>query len=426
MNTISWLDANQRYLMAAVDVVQAALERHAAPGEIDRREAAQHALMEAREAMPSAPALETICAQFDLSSFERSLLVLCAGPELDAAFAAVCAQAQGDPNQPHPTFSLALAALPAASWQAILPEAALRRRQLIEVGPGPTLVTSPLRLAERILHTLVGIPYLDTHLAGVVNPIPPSIALATALAPSHQALAERIVATWNQADNVTTLPVIQLCGLERADKQAIAAAACAMVGLQLHVMLAHAVPTAPADLATLTRLWEREATLLPGALLLDGDDLEAIDSARHNALTWFIEHTGSVLILTGQERRRARPQHRPLVTFDVGKPPAAEQRLLWQSALGPHLNGHFDPLVAHFDLTAPTIRAALAELNIEDCKLNIEEPDDDNSQSSIFNALWDVCRVQARPRLDDLAQRIEPMATWDQGAAPSGRLGPAH
>src|SRR4030067_3181768 len=33
-------------------------------------------------------------------------------------------------------------------------------------------------------------------------------------------------------------------------------------------------------------------------------------------------------------------------------------------------------------------------------------------------ALWDACRRQARPRLDDLAQRIESTVTWDDLVLP--------
>ena len=36
--------------------------------------------------------------------------------------------------------------------------------------------------------------------------------------------------------------------------------------------------------------------------------------------------------------------------------------------------------------------------------------------------LWDACRVQARPRLDDLAQRIEPAAAWDDLVLPEAQL----
>ena len=37
-------------------------------------------------------------------------------------------------------------------------------------------------------------------------------------------------------------------------------------------------------------------------------------------------------------------------------------------------------------------------------------------------ALWDACRMQARPRLDDLAQRIEPAASWDDLVLPEQQL----
>ncbi len=36
----------------------------------------------------------------------------------------------------------------------------------------------------------------------------------------------------------------------------------------------------------------------------------------------------------------------------------------------------------------------------------------------LADALWDSCRAQARPRLDHLAQRIEPAADWDDLVLP--------
>ena len=42
----------------------------------------------------------------------------------------------------------------------------------------------------------------------------------------------------------------------------------------------------------------------------------------------------------------------------------------------------------------------------------------ETNQSPILNHLWDYCRSQARPQLDDLAQRIEAMATWDDLVLP--------
>lgn len=36
-------------------------------------------------------------------------------------------------------------------------------------------------------------------------------------------------------------------------------------------------------------------------------------------------------------------------------------------------------------------------------------------------ALWDICRVQVRPRLDDLAQCIEPAAAWNDLILPEAQ-----
>jgi hypothetical protein len=143
----------------------------------------------------SPPALEQLCTSFGLSSFERDVLLLCAGMELDASFPALCATAQGDPQRAFPTFSLALSTLNTPQWKALMPTSPLRRWRLIEVGTGSALTLSPLRIDERILHYLTGLQYLDERLAGIIEPLPKS----GELVPSHQYLAEQLAATWSQA-----------------------------------------------------------------------------------------------------------------------------------------------------------------------------------------------------------------------------------
>jgi SpoVK/Ycf46/Vps4 family AAA+-type ATPase len=44
-------------------------------------------------------------------------------------------------------------------------------------------------------------------------------------------------------------------------------------------------------------------------------------------------------------------------------------------------------------------------------------PDGDGPEA-VMTRLWDACRAQTRPRLDDLAQRIEPAASWDDLVLP--------
>ena len=77
----TWHEANQRSLMAAVARVKDALERHVNagitpwPGDTDHSPNGSE---------PAASALDRLCAIFGVSPFERDILVLCAGVELDA------------------------------------------------------------------------------------------------------------------------------------------------------------------------------------------------------------------------------------------------------------------------------------------------------------------------------------------------------
>lgn len=416
----AWLDANQHYLTAALERVRAALKHHIAQrvGTVDPADAGAitgEDLVNLVAGMVNPPALATLCQLFGLSPFEQDLLLLCAGVELDAEFAALCSQAQANGAQPQPTFGLALAALSGAHWSALNPGAPLRHWRLLEIGTGASLVTSPLRIDERVLHYLTGIQHLDEHLVGFVQPV--RHRGADDLVQSHQAIAERIVTTWSQPAREGLWPAIQLCGGDQTSKQAIAVAATAQLGLNLYSMSAHVLPSAPHDLDSLMRLWEREAALSNSALLLDGEDCDLTDRARENLVSRFLEQTGGLLFLSSRDRRQAR--QRTLITFEVTKPSPQEQRLLWDVALGTlgtALNGQVNRLVAQFDLNPTTIRAICGQALGQSAQAGGAAVIDLGTQ------LWETCRLQARPRLDDLAQAIRPVAGWEDLVLPMRQM----
>jgi len=168
-----WQAANQRALSATLAVVCLRLEISArTPGRDNGHEleSAEKQYLESISGVSPAPAFETLSKLFGLSPFERAVLLLCAGMELESSFAALCAAAHGNPQQAYPTFGLALAALPDAHWSALAPDAPLRHWRLIEFAAGGSagapVTTRPLRIDERILHYLTGISHLDERLAG--------------------------------------------------------------------------------------------------------------------------------------------------------------------------------------------------------------------------------------------------------------------
>ena len=405
-----WHEVNQRYLLEALSGVRRALESHAARSQSAAEAEEQpyvppRVYSETHDDVQRIYALDRLCDAFSLSPFERDVLLLCAGMELDSTFASHCAAAQNEPRRDYPTFGLALAALPGAHWSALVPAAPLRYWRLIEVGAGETLTTSKLNLDERILHYLAGVPYLDDRLRGLVEPVRAS----GELPPSHRAVVSKIADLWSQTSGEWDRPRIELCGAEQASKRDIAASACATLGMQLHAIRATEIPNAASEREALGRLWEREAVLGGSALLVNCEDLDSTENIRP-ALS-FIEAANGLIIVISREPLHSR--QRPAVRLHVDRPDSAEQRSLWRHSLGPmaqELNGRVEALVAQFDLSPTSIRAASAEV--------LGSRLQDGSQEA---ALWEACRAQARPRLDDLAQRIEPAAGWGDLVLPDSQ-----
>ena len=112
----AWIDHNQRFLAAAIAEVRACLERFANQRESRERNTAADSepgvASNHSENLDPLPALELLVRSFGLSAFERAILVLCAGIELDSSLATLCAAAQASSARTYPTFSLGLAALP--------------------------------------------------------------------------------------------------------------------------------------------------------------------------------------------------------------------------------------------------------------------------------------------------------------------------
>ena len=417
----TWYEANQAHLSAALAEVRSHLEKVFAAGDSH----SQHETDSGDAPVASdrlvwtlsrPPALDSVCSLFNLSSFERNVLLMCAGTEMDAQFKALFAVAQNDANRMQPTFSLALSAFPDAHWSALTLVRPLRQWRLVEMTGGDTLATSPLRIQERVLHYLAGVQCLEERLQPLVR----AVAEPDSLVPSHLSVATQITTAWSNANRESLMPIVQLCGGATTSKRAIAAAASAMTGLQLYAIQAWALPTGAAEIETLLRLWEREAVLNSSALLLECDD-DNHESLSAVAITWLIETIRTPLIVSTRSPRK--PAHRSTVLFEVENPTRGEQADLWQAALQPSfpsLNGKLDAVVSQFNLGAAAIKSAAWQA----CSNLPEEPSVTAEQTvpeGLFEQLWDACRLQARPSLEGLAHRIEPAATWDDLILPSNQ-----
>ncbi|MBT9314896.1 ATP-binding protein [Leptothoe spongobia TAU-MAC 1115] len=384
----SWHGANQQFLSQALAQVRQALAKQAGE-EIDQPELTQTRLENNHEGQPFA--LELLSRCFGLTEFEQNILLLCVGMELDGQWSTLCQTASG---KACPTLGLALSLFENTDWGALTPSAALRRYQLIDVGPGNALVNSPIRIDERILHYLTGVQYLDQRLQILMH----AVQASSLLVPSHQTLIEQIEHGWTQCLPGSLLPIIQLTGDDGASLRTVALETCRRLNLELQELSAEALPTDWQQLKTLQTLCDREYRLSRMAILLNCENLEVEGTERKSAISAFVDTTNIPLIITSRDRRRQR--QRPIITLEIKHPTPTEQRQLWTSGLGERAetwHTSINSLVSQFNLSPSAIQTVCLQ----------------GQTAKTPDPLWNLCRTQARPRLDELAQRIEARANWD-------------
>jgi hypothetical protein len=384
------------------------------------------AMAQAESSMQPPPALVILGERLGLSTFERNVLLLSAAMEFDTRIPALCAQAQDDPLHRYPTFALALALFPEeAAWDSLSPERPLRYFRLIEIHqPGAQpLITSAIRADEWVVNYLKGSTSLDDSLAHFLVPLEGPEA-SIGLPPSHRIIVEAIVHDLQHSSQEARLAVIQLLGVDGPSKRIIAEHAAGALGLQLYRMPAASLPQQAAELETLTRLWQRQAVMLPVALYLDARDGASAAAGRDESMqpspvNRFLARGGGLVFL---DTREVWPGlDRAGIVKDVSKPTASEQRSAWADALGLAAGANPESLSGQFNLNLSEIQQ-IAKKALAEAKDAGEAGALADSNGPLAHTLWDSCLGVARPRLDALAHRLEPKATWDDIVLPAAEL----
>lgn len=380
------------------------------------------AMAEAESKMETPPALTTLAGRFGLSTFERNVLLLCVAMEFDTRIPSLCAQAQEDTARRHPTFALALALFPeSATWDSLSPERPLRHYHLVDIHqPGAQpLITSALSVDEWVVNYIKGSNYLDDRLAHFLVPLEVTEA-ETGLPPSHGKIVEAIVHSLAHAPQGERLPVIQLLGGDAPSKRLVAWHAAAALGLHLYRLPATLLPQPAAELETLSRLWHRQAVMMPVCLYLDARETGSAtgqsegQSQSQPPVNRFLARGGGIVFL---DTREAWPQlDRASIIQDVSKPTSAEQQSAWADALGEAAGDTPEQLSGQFNLN-------LAEIQ-QIAKKTLFEVGGEGADGAepLSEKVWDYCLTVTRPKLDALAHRLEPKATWADIVLPKSEI----
>ena len=386
-----WLEENQKYLTKNLARLRQIIKNKSAnfSGVSSSNQLAQD------NQNNSSYAVELLCTKFRLSPFERDILLLCAGLEFESDLSTLCAQVQGDLAKNYVTFSLALSVIPDPNWDALLPINPLRHWHLIEIVPeGHSLTNSCLQIDERILHYLLGTQYLDQRLKLIAQPIEKTSFLVT----SHQNIVKSAVDIWVQSSSQGNYPIINLYGMDGSAKKEIAAEISQALTFNLFSIESSLLPQDTNQFHLLKTLCEREWILGNCIFILDCDNLQTIENTPVNSLiTRWVEIYKAPLIITSRDRRHQK--ERSIVSFEVVLPTSKEQYEIWQNTLDkPSLNHKLDEIISNFSLSPSAIETVSWQFK--------------GLQEGTIAQLWQICRQNSRPRLEELAQRIDSKVTW--------------
>jgi len=381
-----WSRHNQNYLVACIDILKSFLDKRSNQTEIVGMNT-KNVEWPIWNTEPQ-PAINTLYTLFGLSEFEKILLLLCAAVELDSEISNLCAINHQNQKVPYPTFGLALAIFPNPHWNALAPTSPLRTFSLIKIldSPSSPLISSALKIEERVLFYLTGISYIEPELDSFLKPIYSN----TTLVDSHKQLLHRVLTLLHNNKR----KIIQLSGSDEESKKSLAKEICFSMGLDLWEISWELEPLRNnEEMARFIQVWTREALLLGSGLYIGTEGIEPI---KQKHIIQIMEKIPGPIFI-GVNHNWNFDLHS--IFIKVNKPNRTEQNQLWKAHLGSLLNDVNDQkiskITSQFDLNVHSILAACEEASL----LSEHEVD-------TYKAIWEACRIISRPKLSDLAQCI--------------------
>ena len=345
---------------------------------------------------PVSTAADTLCALFDLGEFERNVLLLAAYAALEEEAGDRLAALHGDKGRSGLTVGALLAAAPGANWGAFAADSGLRRFRLIETSQDASLTGQTVAIAESVLFYLLGRPSLSAALADHVHILraPPR------LSPSRSALRDRI------RDRITLSEpeVLMLTGTDAVGKVQAMKAVCDALGEVMVLLDCSLIPPSTPEQLAFARMLERDIRLLGARLVLrlGGPGEEA-------SLRTLVQALGVPVCVVCDEPIVI--SDRAAARIETPRASARDQAQVWREFLGS--GAQWDEAIAlisgSFHAT-PELAASV--------KAAVASEGDTPGAEALSQRVWATCRENLRPRMNELAERVESRVEWDDLVLP--------
>jgi len=378
-----------------------------------------------------------LTAEFELSDFERDVLLLALAPEADLKYETLYAYLNNDVTRKYPTVDLALRVFSDDSAERqrhrrhLLPDASLFRHGLLQhltdAADHPHLLANGFSLSPSATHFLLGLPHTNARLAHLSTQHSPAVRWQEL--PLAEQMRERLAQILNffapgAMRGVT--PVFIFEGRYGAGREASAAAVCGELGLDLIRFRLDAGHTPPEQTAKLLTELALQQRLKPAGAYLE--PCEALFDREGNLLpeSAVVAHQLAALrppvFLACEPGARWHEllQGRRSLAFRFDEPDFDERRRLWvwyAAREGAAVeDAAAEALATHFVLTPGQIRDAVAAV-VDARSLRGERPVTLHAAE-----LFEAARAQSHQNIGQLAVKINTPFTWDDLVLPRATL----
>jgi ATP-dependent 26S proteasome regulatory subunit len=328
---------------------------------------------------------------------------------MDSAFGRLYAYVQDDAGLRHVTLQLAMALLcrtaadHRSARRCLMPEAALRRFQLVQFTGSAAAALRPLATDDRIADYLDGVNRLDERGLELLRPVPP-----LPLAPAQESLAADLFEMLGPLTRRSRWAGVNLFGARGSGRVGMAQALAGRMGLRLYRVDVSRLPPPGPERAEMLRLLAREAILAQIALYAETDETE--DAGAASAFADFVDRV-PVFFVAGSRTRLLCA--RDLLAVPMAPLDPDSRKVMWQRALngaGPALAAETDAFVEQFEFGPEMVIQAVSAAAVKS-RLR-------GSQAIGPGDLWDACREQSSWELRQLAHPIRPVYTWQDIVVP--------
>jgi SpoVK/Ycf46/Vps4 family AAA+-type ATPase len=281
--------------------------------------------------------------------------------------------------------------------RCLMPEAPLRRYQLVQYAGTGAAAVRAIATDDRMTDYLDGFNRLDEHVLELIRPV-----TALPLAPAREAQALEMFELLGPPARRTRWQGVNLFGPHGSARVALAHALAGRMGLRLYRVDVSRLPAGGGERAEMLRLLAREAILAQIALYAEAD--ESDEGGVAGAFADFVDRIPVFFVAGSRTRLRSS---RELLAVPMAPLDPVNRKVMWQRALdgaGPALAAQTDAVVEQFEFGPEMVMQAVSAAEVKS-RLR-------GDQTISAGDLWDACREQSSWELRQLAHPIRPVYMW--------------